>query len=65
MMRSDEEFEQAHDVLEQYHKLVVAVGVTLLHDLTPAQIEYVLLKMGDEFRFWNVEEELKKKWEKK
>ena len=58
---NDDEFVKAHDVMEQFSQLIVVTGVTLLKDLTPAQQEYVIMKMGDEFRFWNVEEVLRQR----
>jgi hypothetical protein len=58
---NDDEFDKAHDVMEQFSELVVVTGITLLKDLTPAQQEYVIMKMGDEFRFWNVEEALRRR----
>ena len=56
---NDDDFDKAHDVMEQFSQLIVVTGVTLLKDLTPAQQEYVIMKMGDEFRFWNIEESLR------
>ena len=56
---NDEDFDNAHEVLELFQGLVISIGTTLLQPLSAEQREYVLVKMHDEFRFWGVEDELK------
>ena len=53
-----DEMDRAHDLYEMFSQLIVVTGVTLLKNLTPAQQEYVIVKLGGEFRFWNIEEAL-------
>lgn len=54
------ESDKAHEVSELFQDLIVATGVTLLSGLTEEQREYVLIKAHDEFRFWRVEDELRR-----
>lgn len=54
-----EDADKAHEVSELFQELIVGVGATMLKNLNPAQQEYVLIKVHDEFRFWRIEDELK------
>ena len=56
---TEEDADKAHEVSELFQELIVGIGATMLKNLNPAQREYVLIKMHDEFRFWRIEDELK------
>lgn len=55
---TEDEADKAHEVSELFQELIVALGATLLKNLTPAQQEYVVYKACSEFRFWRIEDEL-------
>lgn len=57
---SEEDADQAHEISELYQELIVKTGAVLLTNLTEEQREYVIYKASNEFRFWRVEDELKK-----
>jgi len=59
MKMTKEDADKAHEVSELFQELIVGVGATMLKNLNPAQQEYVLIKVHDEFRFWRIEDELK------
>ena len=57
---TEEDADQAHEISELYQELIVKTGAVLLANLTEEQREYVIYKASNEFRFWRVEDELKK-----
>lgn len=57
-MMDEQDADKAHEVLQQFDKMIIYIGAELLANLTNEQREYVLDKMADEFRFWRIKDKL-------
>ncbi len=57
-MMDEQDADKAHEVLQQFDKMIIYIGAELLANLTNEQREYVLNKMADEFRFWRIKDKL-------
>lgn len=51
---TEEQAVKAHEALEALDAAVIAAGKQILSPLDNEQREYVVRKMGDEFRFWRL-----------
>jgi hypothetical protein len=54
MSISNEELDDALNVLESLENIIVIIGTEMLRNLTEEQKEVVIRKLSDEFRFWRL-----------
>ena len=51
---SNDEMDDALEILESLDNIIVTVGKQMLKNLTEEQRELIIRKLSDEFRFWRL-----------